>query len=124
MEDPVVNTRTARLSSYLVTVLITAFIFATALYASNYFNNRRVADIQATQDKISIDHLSLETRLDTLAEHSSCHITENSVLSTESQPLASRLSYRESQAQVNEEELTGHKRYHTLLHIKDLLLML
>lgn len=123
MEDPVVNTRTARLSSYIVAFLITAFIFATALYASNYFNNRRVVDIQATQDKISIDILSLETQFDLLAEHSCRDISENSVLSTEIQPLAQRLSYLESQSQVNEDELMGLKRYYTLLQIKDLLLM-
>ncbi|MBP9757906.1 MAG: hypothetical protein KBD06_04860 [Candidatus Pacebacteria bacterium] len=123
MEEPVVNTRTARLSSYIVAFLITAFIFATALYASNYFNNRRVVDIQATQDKISIDILSLETQFDLLAEHSCKDISENSVLSTEIQPLAQRLSYLESQSQVNEDELMGLKRYYTLLQIKDLLLM-
>ncbi len=123
MEDPVVNTRTARLSSYIVAFLITAFIFATALYASNYFNNRRVVDIQATQDKISIDILSLETQFDLLAEHACRDISENSVLSTEIQPLAQRLSYLESQAQTNQDELVGLKRYYTLLQIKDLLLM-
>ncbi len=123
MEDPVVNTRTARLSSYVVAFLITAFIFATALYASNYFNNRRIVDVQATQDKISIDILSLETQFDLLAEHSCKDISENSVLSTEIQPLAQRLSYLESQSQTNEDELIGLKRYYTLLQIKDLLLM-
>lgn len=123
MEDPVVNIRTARLSSYLVAFLITAFIFATALYASNYFNNRRLVDIQATQDKISIDILSLETQFELLAEHSCRDITETSVLSTEIQPLAQRLSYLESQSQVNQDELISLKRYYTLLQIKDLLLM-
>ncbi len=123
MEDPVVNTRAARFSSYLVAFLITACIFATALYASNYFNNRRVVDIQATQDKISIDILSLETQFELLAEHSCRDISENSVLSTEIQPLAQRLSYLESQSQVNQDELYGLKRYYTLLQIKDLLLM-
>ncbi len=123
MEDPVVNTRNARVSSYLVAFLITAFIFATALYASNYFNNRRIVDIQATQDKISIDILSLETQFELLAEHSCRDISENSVLSTEIQPLAQRLSYLESQSQVNQDELFALKRYYTLLQIKDLLLM-
>lgn len=121
--EPVVNTHTARWSSYIVAFLITALIFATALYASNYFNNRRVADIQATQDNISIDILSLETQFDLLAEHSCEDISENSVLSTEIQPLASRLSYLETQNGVNQDELTRLKRYYTLLQIKDLLLM-
>ncbi len=121
--DPVVNMRTARWSSYIVAFLITALIFATALYASDYFNGRRVADIQATQDNISIDILSLETQFDLLAEHSCQDISENSVLSSEIQPLASRLSYLETQPGVNQSELLRLKRYYSLLQIKDLLLM-
>ncbi|MBV9159247.1 MAG: hypothetical protein JO019_01460 [Candidatus Kaiserbacteria bacterium] len=121
--EPVVNYRTARWSSYIVAFLITALIFATALYLSNYFNARRVAEIQATQDNISIDILSTETQFDLLAEHSCADIAENSVLSNEIQPLASRLSYLETQPNVNEEELTRLKRYYSLLEIKDYLLM-
>ena len=101
MENPVVNTRTARWSNYIVAFLITVVIFATALYASNYFNNRRIADIKATQDNISIDILSLETQFDLLAKHSCADISENSILSSEIQSLASRLSYLETQAGVN-----------------------
>lgn len=123
MEDPVVNTRSARFASYAVAFLITALIFATALYASNYFNNRRVADIQRTQDNISIDILSLETQFDLLAEHSCADISENSVLSTEIQPLAQRLSYLETQPNVNQDELAQLKRQYSLLEIKDYLLM-
>ena len=121
--EPIVHTRTARWSSYLVAFLITALIFATALYASNYFNNRRIADIQATQDNISIDILSTETQFDLLTEHSCADIAENSVLSNELQPLGSRLSYLESQPNVNQDELLRLKRYYSLLEIKDYILM-
>jgi hypothetical protein len=123
MEDPVVETRSARWSSYIVAFVITALIFATALYVSNYFNNRRIADIQATQDNISIDILSLETQFELLAEHACRDITENSVLSSEIRPLASRLSYLELQPGVDENELDRLKRYYSLLQIKDLMLM-
>ncbi len=123
MEEPVVDTRTARWSSYIIAFLITALIFATALYASNYFNSRRIADIQATQDNISIDILSLETQFELLAEHACRDITENSVLSSEIRPLAQRLSYLETQPGVDETELERLKRYYSLLQIKDLMLM-
>ena len=123
MENPIVNTRTARWSTYIVAFVITALIFATALYVSSYFNDKRIADIQATQDNISIDILSLETQFDLLAEHSCRDISENSVLSNELRPLASRLSYLENQPNVNQEELVRLKRYYTLLQIKDYLLM-
>ena len=121
--EPAVNMRTARWSSYVVALLITAAIFATALYASDYFNNRRIAEIQATQSSISIDILSLETQFDLLAEHSCQDISENSVLSSEIQPVGQRLAYLETQSNVDQTQLTELKRYYSLLEIKDYLLM-
>ncbi|MCE9541429.1 hypothetical protein K8R03_02615 [Candidatus Kaiserbacteria bacterium] len=121
--EPTVNIRTARWGSYIVAFLITALIFATALYASNYFNSRRAAEIKATQDNISVDILSTETQFELLAEHSCADIEENSVLSSEIQPLASRLSYLELQPNVDPSELIRLKRYYSLLEIKDYLLM-
>ena len=123
MENPTVGTRAAQWRNYVVAFVITSAIFATALYASNYFNNRRAADIRATQDNISIDILSLETQFELLAEHSCRDISENSVLSKELRPLAERLSYLETQSGVDENELLRLKRYYSLLQIKDLLLM-
>ncbi len=121
--DPISNSRTARWGSYLVAFLITALIFATALYASNYFNGRRIAEISATQDNIAIDILSTQTQFDLLKEHSCADIAENSVLSNELRPLGSRLSYLEQQPNVNQDELARLKRYYSLLEIKDYLLM-
>lgn len=123
MEGPVVSNRNARWSTYGISFLITAAIFATAILVSNYFNTKRTAIIRSTQDSISVDILSLETQFDLLAEHSCASISENSVLSREIYPLAQRLSYLESQSNVNQEELTRLKRYYSLLQIKDLLLM-
>ncbi len=123
MEQPIAGTRTARWRTYAVAFAITAVIFATAVYASNYFNAQRIAEIRSTQDNISIDILSLETQFDLLAEHSCKDISENSVLSKEIRPLADRLSYLETQSRVDENELLRLKRYYSLLQIKDLLLM-
>lgn len=122
-EDAIVNIRTARWGSYLIAFVITAFIFATALFASNYFNNQRIAEVRATQDNISIDILSTETQFQLLAEHSCQDLTENSALSSEIRPLAQRLSYLEAQSNVNQEELARLKRYYSLFQIKDYLLM-
>ena len=123
MIEPSINTRTARWQSYAMALLITALIFGTALYASNYFSNRRLADIQSTQSSISVDILSLETQFDLLAEHSCQDISENSVLSREIQPVGQRLAYLETQSNVNQTQLTELKRYYSLLEIKDYLLM-
>ncbi len=122
MENPVISVRTARWGSYVVAFLITALMFATALYASNYFNNARINDIRATQDDISTDILSLETQFDLLAEHSCSDIGENTILPSELASLGNQLSYMEAQG-AKSEEITRLKRTYSLLEIKDYLLM-
>lgn len=124
-QDPVIATRDVRWSTYFIAFLITAFIFATALFASSYFNSRRVADVRATQDEISTDILSLETQFDLLQEHSCTDVAENSILPSALQTLANRLSYMEGQGggANNQAEVTRLKRLYSLLEIKDYLLM-
>src|SRR3989338_5694523 len=123
MEDPVVSTRQARWGSYIVAFLITGALFATALYASNYFGNLRIEDIRATQDAISIDILSLETQFDLLQQHSCSGIAENTILPSELSSLSNQLSYMESQGPNNQDEVLRLKRLYSLLEIKDYLLM-
>ena len=122
MEEPVVNTRKARWGSYLVAFLITALIFATAFYASNYFNNQRIADIRATQDNISTEILSTETQFDLLQEHSCSDVAENTILPSAMTSLGSELSYLEAQG-GNQDEIIRLKGMYSLLEIKDYLLM-
>ena len=123
MEDPIANTRAARWSTYAIALGITSLIFATALFASNYFNNQRIADIRATQDNISTDILSLETQFDLLQEHSCSDVGENTILPSELQTLANQLSYMEDQGSSNQDEVSRLKRLYSLLEIKDYLLM-
>ncbi len=123
MEQPIVNTRNARWSNYIVAFFSTALIFATALYASNYFNNQRIEDIRATQETISTDILSLETQFDLLQEHSCSDISENTILPSALRTLASQLSYMEEQGARNHDEVARLKRLYSLLEIKDYLLM-
>lgn len=124
MENPAVNTRNARWGNYAIAFAITALIFGTALYVSNYFNNERVRDIRAIQDTISTDILSLETQFDLLQERSCHDITENITLPSELTSLGNRLSYMEAQGARNqEEEVISLKRLYSLLEIKDYLLM-
>ena len=122
MENPVISTRTANWWSYVVAFLITALMFATAVYASNYFSNRRVAEIRATQDDISSDILSIETQFDLLAEHSCLDIGENTILPSELTSLGNQLAYMEIQG-GRAEEVNRLKRFYSLLQIKDYLLM-
>ena len=122
MEQPVVNARTPLWWSYVIAFLITSVLFATALYASNYFQSRRITDIRATQDDISNDILSIETQFDLLASHSCSDIGENTILPSELTSLGNQLSYMESQG-GNAEEIIRLKKLYSLLEIKDYLLM-
>ena len=121
--DPIVNTHSARWGNYGIAFLITALIFATALYASNYFNDQRIADIRVVQDTISTDILSLETQFDLLQEHSCADIAENTTLPSELTSLGNQLSYMESQGSGDQDEVVRLKRLYSLLEIKDYLLM-
>ncbi|HEV3245472.1 MAG TPA: hypothetical protein VG102_03870 [Candidatus Paceibacterota bacterium] len=120
--DPVVNARTARWSSYIVAFLITALIFATALYASNYFQSQRIADIQATENDVSAQILSTETQFDLLQEHSCSDVSESDLAPSEMTSLGSELDYLEAQG-GNQDEITRLKSTYSLLEIKDYLAM-
>ena len=122
--EPIIGRRGARWSTYAIAFLITALIFATAFYASNYFNNQRIADIRATQDDISTQILSLETQFDLLQEHSCANVAENTILPSEMTSLGNQLSYMEAQGgSSNEAEVVRLKGLYSILEIKDYLLM-
>lgn len=122
MMEPAISERSAQWRSYIVALAITGLIFATAFYASNYFNERRVADIRAAQDDISTDILSIETQFDLLQEHSCDDVAENTILPSVLSSLGSQLSYMEAQSPTSI-EVTRLKRLYSLLEIKDYLLM-
>ena len=103
--------------------MITAAIFATAFYISNKFDARRVADIRATQEAVSINILSLETQFDLLGSLSCSTLSDNPVLSEELNSLASRLSVAEENLGADNPEVISLKKQYSLLEIKDYLLM-
>lgn len=107
----------------LIAFGITALLFATVLGAVEYLNNARIAELGRIEDKIAIDTLSLETQFDLLAEAPCREISEGSVLSTELNDLADKLSYTEERLGNDDEEVIKLKRQYTLLEIKDYLLM-
>ncbi len=108
---------------YILAFVITAAIFATAFYIANGFDARRVADIRATQEAVSINILSLETQFDLLGSLSCSNITDNPVLSDELNSLASRLSVAEENLGQDNPEVISLKKQYSLLEIKDYLLM-
>ncbi len=107
---------------YLFSFLITAIIFALALYISNYFAKKKLDEIRNIQDKIAIDILSSETQF-SLLEESSCKDVGDGTLSVELGNLEDKLSYTENQRGHNDSEVITLKKYYSLLEIKDYLLM-
>lgn len=107
---------------YTLTFIITLAIFATALYASNYFSEKRLAEVKSIQDKIAIDILSSETQF-SLLEASSCKFVSTTSLSSELSSLEEKLSITEEERGADDSEVQAVKRYYSLLQIKDYLLM-
>lgn len=117
------DTRSFDWKKYLLAFAITAAIFATAFYLAFRFNEQRVADIRATQSRLSIDILSNETQYDLLGEQSCSDIAHTPVLSDQLNELAGRLSYAEDNIGVNNTDVAALKQQYSLLEIKDYLLM-
>lgn len=107
---------------YLAVFVITALLFVSAAYLSNYFSKRKINEVKSIQDTIFIDLLSSETQFSLLQE-SSCKDVTGSVLSQELASLAERISYSERNINIDQQELLHLKRYYSLLEIKDYLLM-
>lgn len=107
---------------YLYTFIITALIFATAIYISNYFSNKKISQLKTMGDQISLDILSSETQFSLLAE-SSCKNIGDNTLSKEVGQLGDKLSYAEENIGSDNVDFKNLKTYYSLLEIKDYLLM-
>ncbi len=108
---------------YILAFIITSAIFTTAILISNKLNENKLEQVRAIEDKMSIDILSLETQFDLLSELSCEKIGESTVLSSELNNLARKLSYMEEQRGTHDTEVIRLKSRYSLLQIKDLLLM-
>lgn len=108
---------------YLFAFAITAIIFATALYASNYFGQKKIAEIRSIQDQIAIDILSTETQFSLLEELSCSEVTGGSVLSRELGDLEEKLASTEQDRGAGDQAVLILKKYYSLLEIKDYMLM-
>ncbi len=108
---------------YLYAFIITAIIFGTAIYLSDYFNQKKIDEIRSIQDKISIDILSSETQFSLLEESSCQDLAGQSALSDELGSLEEKLSYAERDRGTNDPEVQTLKQYYSLLEIKDYILM-
>lgn len=116
------ETRKNEWRKYVIAFIITVFLFMTAFYLSNFFNNKKIEEIRNIETTIAIDILSSETQFD-LLEELSCGNVNDSILSQELNDLAAKIEFSEQQGLGSEEERAGLRKYYSLLQIKDYLLM-
>lgn len=107
---------------YSYAFLITAVIFATAIFASNYFSQKKMNEIKDIESRIAVDILASETQFSLLSELS-CREISSSLLSKELSNLGDKLAYTEENRGSDDVEVLNLKKYYSLLQIKDFLLM-
>ncbi len=106
---------------YLLVFIISALLFVTAGYVSNYFGSKKIQQLKSIQDNISLDILSSETQF-SLLEDLSCKDVDKSFLSDQLNSLGEKIEYSD-QNLGNNSDVTYLKKYYSLLEIKDYLLM-
>lgn len=107
---------------YAYTFLITAVIFVTAIFLSNYFSQKKINEIKNIESRIAVDILASETQFSLLSELS-CKEISSGFLSKELAALGDKLSYTEENRGSDDAEVLNLKKYYSLLQIKDFLLM-
>ena len=109
-------------SKIIFVFFITLSLFAIAFGSSYYFNTKKIDQIRDIEDKISLDLLSSETQFSLLQELS-CKDVSTTVLSSELNSLADRISYSENNLGNTNLNVINLKKSYSLLEIKDYLLM-
>lgn len=108
---------------YVLTFVITVMVFLGALVISTQSENRRVAEVSAIENKMSLDILSSETQFALLQESSCRTIDHSTAFSEELSTLAQKLSYMEDNLGGDNLEVINLKKYYSLLQVKDYLLV-
>ncbi len=107
---------------YVITFLITAAIFITAISISSWIDSKRVNEVKTMQDSISLSILSSETQFN-LLKSASCDDLFSSELGQELGDMSDRLSYLESAGRGQDADVITLKQYYSLLEIKDYILI-
>jgi hypothetical protein len=106
---------------------ITVLIIGTVVYAVGYLNQQRVTELNAIENQLSTDTLSIETQY-SLLENAPCSSfvigssTEDTLLSQEVSNLGDKLAYTEDHLSEKDPQVIQLKQQYTLLEIRDYLL--
>ena len=106
-------------TKYIISLVITISIFATAFYLSSYFSNKKIDALSNIQNNIAVDILSNETQF--LLKEISCSEDNFNPVSGQINELGDKLTYTESELGSDNETVKYLKKYYSLLQIKDYL---
>jgi len=106
----------------LISLLITAAIIASVVFAIRYLDQQRVAQLNELQTELATDTLSIETQFALLEEAPCEALTEGNTLSREVTSLGERLSFTENRLGSDDAQVIQLKKQYTLLEIRDYLL--
>jgi hypothetical protein len=107
---------------YVIVLFITSTIFISGLWISNYLSNKKIDQLKSIENSISLDLMSSETQF-ALLEELSCKDISTTVLSSELNSLADKISYSENNIGLEDIDVVSLKKSYSLLEIKDYLLM-
>lgn len=110
------------LRNALFAFVITAAIVGSVIYAIQYLDRKRVAQLDDLQTRLATDTLSIETQFALLEETSCANLSESNTLSQEMTNLGERLAFAESQLGSKNEQVIQLKKQYTLVEIRDYLL--
>jgi hypothetical protein len=106
----------------LMALVITVLIIGTVIYAINYLDRQRLAELTAIQSQLATDTLSIETQF-SLLENAPCEdLAAGTQLSQEVSALGDRLAGAEERLGNTNKQVIDLKRQYTLLQIRDYLL--
>jgi hypothetical protein len=109
------------LRNALIALAVTIVIIGTVIYAINYLNRERLAQLSAIEDQLSIDTLSLDTQFSLLESAPCSSADQGTELTSELNDLGDRLSYTENQLGSEDPQVVRLKEQYSLLEIRDYL---
>jgi len=110
------------LRNALLALIITLVIIGTIIATINYLDRQRLAELDALQNQLATDTLSIETQF-ALLEEAPCEDLEGgTAFSREVGTLGDRLARSEQRLGSDDPEVLQLKKQYTLLQIRDYLL--
>lgn len=110
------------LRNALLALVITLVIIGTIVATINYLDRQRLAELDALQNQLATDTLSIETQFALLEEAPCEDLVEGTSFSKEVGNLGDRLARSEERLGSDDPEVLQLKKQYTLLQIRDYLL--